>query len=101
MNKAKIICAATLFVFSAAITPVHAADACESVICLYGKMTGNSGGGDCKSPEKAFFDIVKKNKHGFQPSKTFKARNQFLGQCKTAEPTIVARIMKKFGKVRF
>ncbi|EFI4715945.1 hypothetical protein JJL91_002611 [Salmonella enterica] len=100
MKKAKLICAATLFIFSAAVTPAHAADACESVICLYGKMTGNSGGDECKSPEKEFFNIIKKNKYGFLPNKTFNARNAFLGQCKTADPAIVAQIMKKFGKVK-
>lgn len=65
--------------------PVFAADACESVLCLYGKATGNSGGDACKSPEKAFFDIVKKNKHGFLPNHTKDARKNFLLQCKEAD----------------
>ncbi|WP_423201717.1 hypothetical protein [Dickeya dianthicola] len=43
------------------------ADACEVVICIYGKATGNGGGNECHSAERAFFNIVKKNKHGFLP----------------------------------
>ncbi len=48
-------------------TSVMAADACEVVICIYGKATGNGGGNECHSAERAFFNIVKKNKHGFLP----------------------------------
>jgi len=100
MNRIKIVCLATLVCTSTFITPVYAADACESVLCLYGKMTGNSGGSDCKAPEKAFFDIIKKNKYGFLPNKTFNARKAFLGECKAADPAVVTQILKSFGKVK-
>lgn len=100
MKKAKLICAATLFIFSAAVTPAHAADACESVICLYGKMTGNSGGGECKSSEIAFFNIVKKKKGSIRWDKTFDARMSFLNQCSSADPSAISKIMSKFGKVK-
>lgn len=52
-----------MFVLTTA-TPVYsyAADPCEVVLCMYGKATGNSGGGECRSAEKAFFNILKKRK---------------------------------------
>lgn len=57
----KKIAAITMFVLTTA-TPVYsyAADPCEVVLCMYGKATGNSGGGECRSAEKAFFNIIKK-----------------------------------------
>ncbi len=69
MNKT-VIAAAVLCM--AAGTPIYsfAADPCEVVLCMYGKATGNSGGSECRSAEKAFFNIVKKNKHGFLPNHT-------------------------------
>ncbi|MTG30916.1 kikA from plasmid origin [Escherichia coli] len=73
MNKT-VIAAAVLCM--AAGTPIYsfAADPCEVVLCMYGKATGNSGGSECRSAEKAFFNIVKKNKHGFLPNHTLNAR---------------------------
>ncbi|RLM18390.1 hypothetical protein BIY28_18550 [Brenneria goodwinii] len=68
-------------------TPVYsfAADPCEVVLCMYGKATGNSSGSECHSAEHAFFNIVKKNKHGFLPDHTLNARKAFLGECASVE----------------
>ncbi|HHP8568162.1 TPA: TrbM/KikA/MpfK family conjugal transfer protein, partial [Klebsiella pneumoniae] len=52
------------------------------------------------SAEKAFFNIVKKNKHGFLPNHTLNARKAFLGECPSADPEAVNKILSKFGKVR-
>ncbi|HAT1684694.1 TPA: kikA from plasmid origin [Klebsiella oxytoca] len=86
----------------AAETPIYsfAADPCEVVLCMYGKATGNTGGSECRSAEKAFFNIVKKNKHGFLPNHTLNARKAFLGECPGADPKAVNKILSKFGKVR-
>ncbi|MDQ1228437.1 hypothetical protein QE443_004698 [Pantoea ananatis] len=54
------IAAASLCLLVSAVSPTYAADPCEMVMCMWGKVTGNSGGDDCKGPEKAFFDKVKK-----------------------------------------
>ena len=64
MNKT-VIAAAVLCM--AAGTPIYsfAADPCEVVLCMYGKATGNSGGSECRSAEKAFFNIVKKREMTF------------------------------------
>lgn len=79
---------------------VMAADACEVVLCMYGKATGNSGDNECRPAERAFFNIVKKNKHGFLPQKTADARSAFLLECKSADPAIVSKIISKFGSLR-
>lgn len=76
-----------------------AADPCEVVLCMYGKAVGSGGGGECKSPEKAFFKIVKKKK-GIRWDKTFDARKSFLNQCSSADPSAILKIMSKFGKVK-
>jgi hypothetical protein len=67
-----------LCVMALCSTSVLAADACEVVLCMYGKATGNGGGSECHSAERAFFNIVKKNKHGFLPDHTADARQSFL-----------------------
>lgn len=79
---------------------VMAADACEIVLCLYGKTTGNGGGNECQSAERTFFTIVKKNRHGFHPNRTADARKTLLLECKSAEPEIIDQIINKFGRVR-
>ncbi|WP_085446072.1 TrbM/KikA/MpfK family conjugal transfer protein [Escherichia coli] len=84
-------------VFSA---PTFAADPCKSVLCLYGKATGNGGGSECRGAEKDFFNILKKKKGNIRWGKTFNARKAFLNQCSAADPTAIAKIMSKFGRVR-
>lgn len=55
--KKTVIAAAVLCLTAG--TPIYsfAADPCEVVLCMYGKATGNSGGGECSSAERAFFKI--------------------------------------------
>ena len=79
---------------------VMAADACEIVLCLYGKTTGNGGGNECQPAERSFFNVVKKNRHGFHPSRTADARRELLLECKSADPKIIDQIINKFGRVR-
>lgn len=98
--KYSAIAAAVLCI--AAGTPVYsfAAAPCEMVLCMYGKATGNSGGSECHSAERAFFNIVKKNRHGFLPNHTLNARKAFLGECTGADPVAVNKILSRFGRVR-
>ncbi|ENB6578090.1 kikA from plasmid origin [Escherichia coli] len=93
---------AALMLCIATGTPVYsfAADPCEVVLCMYGKATGNSGGNECHSAEQAFFNIVKKNKHGFLPSHTLNARKAFLVECASADPEAANKILSRFGRVR-
>ena len=98
--KKNAIAAALLCLAAGFSAPSSAADACEVVLCMYGKATGASGGSACRSPEKAFFNIIKKGKHGFKAGATADARKAFLGQCKAADPAAVSKIITKFGRLR-
>ncbi|MCQ3844860.1 MULTISPECIES: TrbM/KikA/MpfK family conjugal transfer protein [Enterobacterales] len=89
-----------LCVMASCPTSVLAADACEVVLCMYGKATGNGGGGECHSAERAFFNIVKKNRHGFLPDHTTDARQSFLLECDSADPAAIGQIISKYGRVR-
>lgn len=93
---------ATVMLCIAIVPPVYcfAANPCEVVLCMYGKATGNSGGSECHSAEKTFFNIVKKNKHGFLPGHTLNARKAFLGECASADPEAVNKILSRFGRLR-
>lgn len=99
MNK---VIAPAMLIFSMVIfsSPVIAADACEVVLCLYGKTMDNSGGGECHSAEQSFFNIVKRNRHGFLPDHTADARKSFLLECSSANQAIISQIINKFGRVR-
>lgn len=94
MLPAFFLCIASLL-----SSPAMAADPCEVVLCLYGKTTGNGGGSECSSAERSFFNIVKKNKHGFLPDHTADARKKFLLECQSADPAIIGQIIGKFGRM--
>ncbi|HIE3984984.1 TPA: conjugal transfer protein [Serratia marcescens] len=89
-----------LGVMASCSTSAMAADACEVVLCMYGKATGNGGGSKCHSAERAFFNIVKENKHGFLPDHTADARQLFLSECDLADPAAIGQIISKYGRVR-
>lgn len=95
------IAAALLCLFAGFSAPSFAADPCKVVLCMYGKVTGNSGGSECSNAEKAFFSINSfKKHHRFNPSKTSNMRKDFLGECKAADPASIAKIISKFGRIR-
>jgi hypothetical protein len=89
-----------LLALGVSAVPAHAANPCEVVVCMYGKVTGTNGGNSCKSPEKAFFDINVFKRGIFQPWKTADLRKALLDGCPTANPADIASIISKFGKIR-
>ncbi|WP_413507784.1 TrbM/KikA/MpfK family conjugal transfer protein [Serratia proteamaculans] len=95
IRTALLLCAMTVY-----STSVMAADACEVVLCMYGRATGNGGGNECHSAERAFFNIIKKNKHGFLLDHTADARKSLLLECNSADPAIISQIISKFGRMR-
>lgn len=99
-NKTRWLIAA--FISCALITEAHAGekDACTVMLCMFGKLTGNSGGSECSSAEKKFFSIEVKKRGKFKPGPTFDARKEFLGECSGSDPAYSDKIMDKFGKVR-
>ncbi|WP_407261086.1 hypothetical protein [Klebsiella pneumoniae] len=63
----KTVIAATVLCLTAG-TPIYsfAADPCEVVLCMYGKATGNSGGSECSSAERAFLKSTHLKTPSFQ-----------------------------------
>ncbi len=58
------------------------AEPCETLLCMAGKLHGQSGGSSCNGPIKDYFNIIKFKKHGkFSPSATAAARLSFLNRC--------------------
>lgn len=98
--KKVILSVLFLGVIASYSTSAIAVDACEVVLCMYGKATGNGGGSECHSAERAFFNIVKKNRHGFLPDHTADARKSFLSECDSAGPAAISQIISKYGRVR-
>lgn len=98
--KYSVITVAVLCIAAETLVYSFAAAPCEVVLCMYGKATGNSGGSECRSAERAFFNIVKKNKHSFLPNHTLNARKAFLGECASADPEAVNKILSRFGRIR-
>ncbi|TNV16129.1 KikA protein [Buttiauxella sp. B2] len=79
---------------------IDSGDPCVVVMCMFGKATGNSGGEQCSSPEKTFFNIIKKKKGSFLPNHTSDARKAFISKCDTATPDVLNKIVGVFGKVK-
>ena len=98
----KTVIAATVLCLTAG-TPIYsfAADPCEVVLCMYGKATGNSGGSECSSAERAFFKINAFKKHHRRTRvKTFDMRKELLRGSNAADPESISKILSKFGRVK-
>lgn len=75
-----------------------AADPCKSVLCLYGRFTGHSGGSECQPAEADYFAIKVKKKHRINWNATASARQDFLNSCPSADRGFTKKINDKFGK---
>lgn len=78
---------------------INSNDPCTVFLCMSGKVMGSSSS-ECSAPERKFFSIISK-KHGkFNGSRTSRARDGFLSQCKEADSSMVSKIISKFGSRR-
>lgn len=92
----------TVALFSLAVfgaPPAMAKDPCKSVLCLFGKFTGDSGGSECSGAELDYFSILIKKKGKIKWSQTASAREQFLNSCSAADKGVNKKINSKFGRV--
>jgi hypothetical protein len=80
-------------------SPAFAKDPCKTVLCMFGKLTGNSGGSECSSAEKEYFSIQIKKRGKIRWDRTSEARGQFLNSCPATDQGINKKINDKFGKV--
>jgi len=78
---------------------INSNDPCTVFLCMAGKVMGENSS-ECSGPTKKFFSITSK-KHGkFNGFRTSNARNGFLGQCPSADPSMIRKIIGKFGTLR-
>lgn len=74
-------------------------DPCTVFLCMAGKVKGENPA-ECSKPTKKFFNIISK-KHGkFNIGRTSNARSGFLGQCPSADPSMISKIISRFGTLR-
>lgn len=93
---APILLATSLSIFTS--VPAHA-DACQAAICLWGKMTGDSGGSECNSAIAEYFAIIVWGKHGkIKWGSTASKRLSHLNSCPNANQSQTKQINNKFGR---
>lgn len=74
-------------------------DPCAMVLCLAGKLKGESPH-ECDPTYKAFMSIYAK-KHGhFSPSRTSNKRKDKLNECPSADNGYIDKIISKYGRLK-
>lgn len=82
-------------------SPAFAGDACKMTLCMFGRLTGNSGGGECRRAEQEYFQIlVFKKKKKIDWSATAKERLSTMNSCPGADRGKTKDINNKFGKAK-
>lgn len=85
---------------SLAMTASASASSCDTVVCMAGKVQGQSGGNDCDQAIKDFF-AIKRYHHGhLDLGPTSDARRQFLDQCPDSQKqnsSSIDEIISRFG----
>lgn len=74
-------------------------DPCTVFLCMAGKVEGQTPS-ECRGAIKTFFSLNAFKKFSFDPRKTLDLRRQLLGQCASADPEHVSKILSQFGRVR-
>ncbi|WP_421556716.1 TrbM/KikA/MpfK family conjugal transfer protein [Pseudomonas kitaguniensis] len=97
-TKLRLTTAALLVLFLTNSSTAFAGDPCKAVLCMFGLLTGNSGGGECKSATQEYFSIEVKKKGKIKWDQTSAAREQFLNSCPGSAGDINKKINGTFGK---
>ncbi|MCY1271818.1 hypothetical protein D9M68_218040 [compost metagenome] len=92
----KAIALAALLACGASM-PAMAEDPCKVTLCMWGKVTGASGGSECSSAISHFFGIQVWKKGKFKASSTSDQRESFLGGC-SEDKAEQKQIIQKFGR---
>jgi hypothetical protein len=73
-------------------------DACGALLCLAGVMLTGSTPDKCSGYIKKYFAIVSFKNGDFSPSKTLKARTNFLNQCTSGDGQSKSNVNNRYGK---
>lgn len=95
MKKISIV---GVVVFAATIPFSVMASPCGTELCLsdFDAATNLS---ECKPEMDEFFEIVKYKRDKFSPSRTLKARRDYLYKCESGNDTDKERILAKYGAI--
>lgn len=105
----KIIIASVVILASSYSVASFAKDPCKTLACMAAKSGGEFGSvgdSDCSGAIADFFNIVKKNKHGFLPNHTAVRVKNFLWnvQARSRIPPLLAGLFQCLdvsGKVKY
>lgn len=91
----------TLFILcSSSLAHADDQNACGAILCLFGVLTGGSGGDSCSNYASSYFSILKFGKHGgFDPRATSNARLGFLNSCPSAPSDNISQVNNAFGSI--
>lgn len=71
-----------IFLFIIFTTSAAQANPCETLLCMAGKLQGQSGGSACSQPISDYFSIIRYGKRWrFSPGATAAARLNLLNSC--------------------
>ncbi len=73
-------------------------DACGAALCLAGAAMEGKSPDSCNSYIQKYFEQQVITSSGFNPSKTLKAREKFLNQCKSSDQKTKDDVNNKYGK---
>ena len=91
-----------LSLFMVLIASAAYADSCETLLCMAGKLQGQSGGNSCTGPIADYFNILVFGRHhSFNPGNTATARLNYLNSCPDpGAGDLPAKINAVYGTVR-
>lgn len=79
MKRIRIYFLSIFLIFTASAAQ---ANPCETLLCMAGKLSGQSGGSACSQPISDYFGIIRYGKHWrFSPGATAAARLNLLNSC--------------------
>jgi hypothetical protein len=97
MNKA--LSSILAFALGVSVAVSAQASSCDTLMCMAGKVNGQSGGDSCNQPIKDFFSIKKYHHGHLDLGPTSDARRQFLNDCPGSQQNAsnIDGIISQFG----
>lgn len=79
--KKKALASVLALMLGASVPAAAWAAPCETLVCMMGKVAGQSGGDSCDQPIKDFFSIKRYHRGHLDLGPTSDERRKFLNQC--------------------
>lgn len=95
--KKKALSSILALMLCASLPAVAWASPCDTLVCMMGKATGQSGGDGCNQAIKDFFSIKRYHHGHLDLGPTSDARRQFLDQCPDAQQANASNVDQIIG----